>query len=286
MMPYVTWSFQRAKRERERDGMPNNPFMTPEHEDNTPDTPGVESLSEYISKHLQKRMAPEQRSEEAPPSQPLFRHETPTSGGKSNAAPSGMILHHLDSQLANGHLERYLPTAATRYHLARERISDELNAVYEALKHYRQFHGSEYDDKIEALEQRATLLKRKLFELERSIAKLNPFQSMYSALQKFPLKPPGMAPKNGWMLIPNPQQELRNEVIHLSQELEAIQTLLEDQLHDPALTPQQLGRLINEYDINLRKAEKLMDELKNRKSLTSRLGETFSQWYGKLTFQR
>jgi hypothetical protein len=253
----------------------------PQNQTNLPeeDSYNVGSLSDYIARHLQKRNTPQlEKSQESMPQLAPQGDSYPS----SKRTGSGMVLHHLDTQLVGDHLEQYLPTPSTRYHMIRERLGNELKEIYQELNQYRQFSGNEYQDKIDAREKRASLLQRKIFELDLKISKLNPFQSMYKTLQMFAMKaapeifPPGKS--SGWTIIPN-RDRLQDEVASINQQLQSLQHILEEQLHDPSFTAQQLGRLINQYDINLKKAEKLTEELRNRKSFGAQLGDKITGWY-------
>ncbi len=230
----------------------------------------VGSLSDYIARHLQRQdqpllEQPEPETSKPNPLPPNFKQPAPSAGAKQN----GLVLHHLDSQLANRHLERYLPTPTTRVQMTRERLTQELNEIYEQLKHFRQFEGTEYQQKIEVLETRSQQLKRKIFELDQQLTKLNPLQSMFRNLTS--LGQNGNVKRN-WTLIPNPNP-LRNEVATINHHLASLTNILDAQLHDPNLTPEQLGRLINQYDHQLRRAEKLREELAQQRSIKHQFGQ-------------
>lgn len=253
---------------------PDVPYF--EDEESTP----LGSLSDYISKRLQNRAVPDLEASDKTSPETFLNSPAANYPPSSQVPDKGMVLHHLDSQLANSHLERFLPTPSTRYQTIRSRVSEELEGIYHELNRYRQFHGSEYKAKIEALEARATLLQRKIFELDLKIAKLNPFQSVYTSLNRFSVGFQKHPAQTGfWAIIPNQHRSLKDEVSAVSQDLESIQHILEEQLHDPSLTPQQLSRLVNEYDIQLRKAERLMEQLRSQKSLTARLNDKLTGWY-------
>ncbi len=248
----------------------------------------VGSLSDYISKHLKNRSESQDSTDEKGPKkreEPIWQSEGfKPLNQESQFKQNGMILHHLDSQLTNSHMERYLPTASTRYHLARERISNELRSIYEALDHYRQFEGPEYQPKIKAFESRVKLLQHKLIDVDKKISKLNPFQSVYNALQRTFKSNPNEHPlkakqEDFWAFIPNPNQKTRDKVIAINNELESLQQVLEEQLHDPCFTAEQLGRLINQYDANLKKAEKLTAYLRTHQSLGEKFNQKLAEWY-------
>jgi predicted nucleic acid-binding Zn-ribbon protein len=199
----------------------------------------------------------------------------------------GRVLHHLDSQLANSQLERYLPTPSTRYQMMRDRILKELTELENDLVQYRQLQGWEYDTKIEALEERLSLLRHKLQLVDDKLSEINPFQSMYTTLAR--LKPGAASaeakrkPKRGpWAFIPNPNRDICNEVAEINLELETLQHIMEEQLHDPCFTADQIGRLVNQYDLNLRKAEKMIAKLKSRRSLTEKLNTKLNDFYRSL----
>ena len=255
-------------------------MSSPEHHNDLfhidPEAAEVGSLSNYIMKHLQQRQEPEAPGPFVAENKPFWQNQIYQTRTDAAGEGTGMILHHLDSQLANSGLEKYLPTPATRYQMMRDRIGRELDELYAALKHYREFPGEEYHAKIEALEQRSSLLQRKVFELDQRISKLNPFQSMYSKLQHWAASP-GEA--STWTLIPNAKDKLRQEVGAVQQELESLKHILETHLHDPSFSPQQLSRVVNQYDSYLKKAERLSDELRNQKSLHRQFGEHVSSLY-------
>jgi hypothetical protein len=242
----------------------------------------VGSLSDYISKHLQKRSSPELDGSGQNAQQSFWQHETLNPHYTAYPENTGRTLHHLDSQLVNSHLERYLPTPSTRYQMMRERLGKELEEIYSELNSYRHIKGHEYESKIQALEERASLLKRKIFELDRKISTLNPFQNMYRNLQKLAPKGPqnkAQKPKftttGLWTFIPNSHRQLREEVSAANEELRSLHHILQEQLHDPCFSPQMMGRLVNQYDAELKKAEKLMEQLRNRKSLMQHVGGWF-----------
>ncbi len=257
--------------EEEKSGQP--PKKEPESGGND-----VGSLSDFIAERLHKRG----QSVKQQPTETFVSSETYLPQTANQFNKSGAILHHLDSQLVNNHLERYLPNPATRLHLSKERLEQELKHIYDELWQYRQFAGNEYQSKIEALESRVRFLQRKIFDLDQKIAKLNPFQNMVSKLKNLVSNsdPETGEPKNGsWTFITNPQGQVRNEVGNLNQELQSMQSILSEQLHDPCFTPDQLGRLISQYDANLAKAERLMEELKKRKTLSARVTEAWDSWF-------
>lgn len=245
------------------------------------DTPDVRSLSDYIAQHLQsKKSAFLEKSESFPPG--LSWQQSAYNAFQSPDSDSnGMVLHHLDTQLVSNHLERYLPTQSTRVHIMRERLDKDLKAIYAELNQYRQFQGTEYQQKIEALEKRANLLQRKIFDLDLQISKLNPLQSVYKTLQKFGYKPrksPASPKSEYWEIFPN-RKQLRNEASAINGQLQSLQHILENRLHEATFTADQLSRLINQYDFNLRKAEKLMSQLRKRSSIGALLGDKIHGWY-------
>lgn len=265
-----------------QDNEPSYEWFATEDESESPD---VGSLSDYISKHLQKRAKSEQ-SAPRPENRSAFLQPDSMPHPHYTAYPehAGRVLHHLDSQLVNSHLERYLPTPSTRYHMTRERLEHELQEIYMELEQYRHLKGSEHEPKVQALEERANMLKRKIFDLDRKISSLNPFQSFYRNLQKLALpksadNPPKKPLPDVWRFIPNPNREIRNEVQAINQELQSLQHILEEQLHDPCFSPQMMGRIVNQYDAELKRAEKLMEALRNRKSLGQRMGDTLQGWW-------
>ncbi len=193
----------------------------------------------------------------------------------------GNVLHHLDSELANSHLEKYLPTPSIRYHVMRQRITLELEKIYAELNHYRQLPDESKQGKIAALEERVSLLQRKIFDLDQKLSRLNPFQSISKTLEQLGLKPFERTSKVSprWTLIPNKRHQLREEMAEANERLESLHHMMETQLAESTFSPQAVGQLINRFDAELKKAEKLQAALRSQKGLTSKLNDKLQAWY-------
>jgi predicted nucleic acid-binding Zn-ribbon protein len=241
------------------------------------------SSSSGLSRYIQERL--QQGSLESQPEQAVAASETKAEflwqaeaaydpEQQNNPSEScGLILHHMDSQLVHDHLDRYLPSATTRLYVMRDRLLNERKMLLEELNRYKRFQGKEYYSKINALQTRVALLEAKVDQIDERLKQINPFQGMYHFFQKFFAKPQAefqQPDANPWKFIPNPKQ-VTHQVADLNHELQSLQTLLEDHLHDPGFTPQQLGRLVNQYDYNLKQAERMIEELKQRKTLADHL---------------
>jgi hypothetical protein len=242
------------------------------------------SLSEYISKHLQKRGQEQSGSSDSQkPKKKVVKLVPNETYPLSNQPPTnvrGLVLHHLDTQLADGCMERYLPLASTRYHLTRERVYKELQVLYEDLNRFRQFPGLEYYAKIEALERRVAFLQRRIVELDKEIVKLNPFSGLYNGLIQLSFNSSNLfaSASKGWQFISNHKKPLKMEVSEANQELKSIHQMLKEQFLDPSFSPQQLGLLISQYDAQLAKAERLSEKLKQEKGLGERLKANIKAW--------
>ncbi len=148
------------------------------------------SLSDYIARHLREKDLP--LPKKMPESRKNFIGSQEKAYNKLHSPEygnKGMFLHHYDTQLVNGHLERFLPTPSTRFQLSRERLHNELRRIYEDLHQFHQLNGEEYKARIEALEQRANLIQRKILDLDLKLADINPFQSMYKNIKKLTDRP-------------------------------------------------------------------------------------------------
>lgn len=243
------------------------------------DNEGVESLSNYISKHLQNRQADHSQQEESTASVSELSQELYPAFHLSHGQTTGRILHHYDSQLSNDHLEQYLPTPAIRLHIMRGRLNKELNAIYTELNQYSQLDGVAYQSKVEALEERAYLLKRKIFDLDIQISNLNPLQAAFKKLQKLTdqVLGPMQSHRSGWVGMLN-RDPLKEEIAETNTELASLQQILANHVHDPSFTPEQLARLVYQYDAKLKYVERLIDDLKHRKNLGARLGDKMNNW--------
>jgi len=250
------------------------------------------SLSAFIAERLKTRGQEAQdegtASNDAAPIPLPFEPSGP-SGAKASQnqakskGPTGMVLRHLDSQLVNAHLEQYLPTASTRYYLMRERLFKELEALDGELYQLKKLNIPEDQKKIETLETRVTFLKEKLKGLDIVLSEMNPFQGVYHWVQQFSKAAP-IAQKGSrslWAWIPNATRAMADEMSQINTELQTLESILSEQLHDPCFTPDQLGQLINNYDRYLKQTEKLIAQHQSRTSLHSRLNTALARWYRK-----
>lgn len=248
-------------------------FQQSNPQDAMPNEEMIGSLSDYIAKHLKKRKEQAQNPNKTP-SAP-FSPQLMFPSGKFEPDQTGVILNNIDAHLAGNHFEKYLPTATTRLQIMQDRLEKEMQAIYDQLVHYE--HLAEADDhslKVNALKQRLTLLKTKHRAVQKKLAEINPFQAVYQQVKA--VFPTGN--KSPWSIFLN-KNPLQQEVNALQDQLKTIQTVLETQLHSPNLSPQQIGRLVNEYDSNLKKAERLMAELKQKRHLSNRIQDSLSQWF-------
>jgi hypothetical protein len=231
------------------------------------------SLSDYIAKHLKEKgessglEVPETATENY--FEPPKDDNTYTEEGEQQV---GYILHHLDSQLISEHLEKYVPSPATRFHMTRERVGHELEALEAELLQYKKLGGKEYLARIEALEHRKALLIDKMRQLDEKLNDINPFRNMVQKLNTFGFKEtetPHRTPRpsNPWRFIPSKRNKLTQEVSNMNGELESLQHILEEQLHDPNFSSLQMGRLINQYDAQLRRTERVMTELQSQRNI-------------------
>ncbi len=243
------------------------------------------SLSDYIAKHLMNRdESLDKIVEQNEPQADLYSiipNSFYNAVNQNAAQQTGRVLNQVDSQLANSQMERYLPTPTTRYQMMKSRITKELEVLHRELSGYKHLDGAEYYSKIQALETRIQLLEARLKEADQNLSSLNPFQSLYQNVKKqtdelTKPKENTKTPQIGfWKFVPNQKREVREEIAYVQSELSSLQKLMADHLDDPCFTPQQLSRLINQYDANLRKAERLMATLKEKQSLATAV----SQWY-------
>lgn len=244
------------------------------------------SLSAFIAERLKTRgqeALSENESEPLPiPFEPTTKATTSNSSNKPKSkGPTGMVLRHLDSQLVNAHLEQYLPTASTRYYLMRERLFKELEALDGELYQLKKLNIPEDQQKIETLETRVTFLKEKLKGLDIVLSEMNPFQGVYHWVQQLSKTAP--VSKKGarslWAWIPNATRAMADEMSQINTELQTLESILSEQLHDPCFTPDQLGQLINNYDRYLKQTEKLIAQHQSQTSLHTKLNTALARWY-------
>ncbi|MCA9798972.1 MAG: hypothetical protein KC474_05430 [Cyanobacteria bacterium HKST-UBA04] len=212
---------------------------------------------------------------------PWLNNMDPYDALRAKPVNGGFRLNNTDNKLATSHLEQYIPTAATRYQLMRDRLNKDLTAVCIEIDRYRKLPGFEYRNKVEALEARASLLRRQIIEIDRHLMGITPFQKVFNqleALSRF------FKQSGGLMTLLQRDPEKR-AAARAAEEVTGLQEILESHLHDPLFSAEQLGELVNRYDKSLKRAEALAQKLNERKGLREKLNlwlhRVINRYYGK-----
>lgn len=264
--------------------------------DNDLSDEGVGTLSDYIAQHLKKRQQSESGADKLDTEDTSPAQQYPTLPSLSNvnmpaetgSRREGLVLHHLDSELINDHIDSFMPNSVQRFYAMRDRLASEITAIENEIKQYEQFTGPEYRPKIEAMQNRKEMLVYKLALVDEKIQSLNPFEQIAHQMQRFGL---GQAPKNSeqarefapWRLIPNRQNQITEQMSQFNTQMKTLKDILDAQLHDPNFSADQLGRLVSQYDTLVHQADKLASELSGRKSLREKLNQHLDKIYTLLT---
>ena len=197
---------------------------------------------------------------------------------------TGNRLNQMDSQLVKDHLERYLPTPATRFQMMRERIHAEVTQLRHDIMEYQKLPGSDYTTKKDAMEDRLALLEQQLKMLDIKVAEINPFLNIMQKVQKLQTQITGPAqarpskPKS-WFKNPDPYCQALTEA---NDHLDSLHRLLESHLNNPNFSPNQLGRLINEYETQTKMIDQIADMIRNRRGFRDKLNDKVNALFRKL----
>lgn len=135
----------------------------------------------------------------------------------------------MDSQLVKDHLERYLPTPATRFQMMRERIYNEVQMLRSDIEEYQKLPGNDYTAKKEAMQERLALLEQQLKLLNIKVGEINPFLNIMQKVQKLqtritgPVSTASNKPKP-WFRNPDPYCQALSDA---NGHLDSLQRLLE-----------------------------------------------------------
>jgi hypothetical protein len=188
---------------------------------------------------------------------------------KAQSQKQGRFLNQIDCEIG-GNIASGGKSPLAQLQFDREKVLAELQKLNTEKQTQLTLNTQESTEKIAIIEQKKTVLRQKMKTIDEQLEELNPFHSMV----KLFLKSEAAANETTthWDWLGGGLQKLRNrfsheEIAETSQSLRTIQNTVSSHLHDPQFSSQELGELINAFEIQAAQAEKMAHALKHKTSI-------------------